>query len=209
MHLLGMPASPFVRKVRVMLLETGLDGRVELSAAPPAEEGAALIDGNPLGKIPTLIPDDSNWTLPDGGIYDSRVICEALDSLHDGPRMFPPGDKERWVVLRLQALADGIMDAAVVRTGERRRPAETQWAGQHQKQKRKIDRGLDVLETQVGTLGDPEGLSHIGAIAVACALSYLDFRYGDEDWRSGRPHLAAWFAAFEKRTSMQNTQLTD
>jgi glutathione S-transferase len=191
-------ASPFVRKVMAVAIETGLDTRIEpvkrlpSPVAPVAEVNA----DNPLGKIPCLVTDDGT------ALYDSPVICEYLDSLHDGPRMFPPSGADRWTALRRQALADGIMDAAVLARYESFvRPQEARWDIWIDNQKQKFRRGLDALETEGASLG----VVDIGTLAVACALGYLDFRYGDEDWRTGRPRLAAWFEQFAQRPAIAKT----
>ena len=133
--------SPYVRKVVVALAELGLDDRVEridtLVWDPATDIGAT----NPLGKVPALITDDG------AVLFDSPVICEYLNDLAGGP-MFPAG-AARWPALRLQALGDGILDAAILRLLESRRPAERQSADWMARQKRSVDRALDVLEGEV------------------------------------------------------------
>ena len=101
-------ASPYVRKARVVAIETGLMDDIELAevTTTPVGPDADLCADNPIGKIPTLVRDDG------GALFDSRVICEYLDSLHDGARMFPDSGDARWIALRRQSLADGILDAA-------------------------------------------------------------------------------------------------
>ena len=191
-------ASPFVRKVMAVAIETGLFERIEpvkrlpSPVAPVAEVNA----DNPLGKIPCLLTDDGM------ALYDSRVICEYLDSLHHGPRMFPPAGAARWAALRRQALADGIMDAGVLTRYETFvRPQEARWEAWIDNQKQKFRRGLDALEHEGASLG----VVDIGTLAIACALGYLDFRYPDEDWRAGRPRLAAWLEQFAQRPAIAQT----
>ncbi len=146
-------------------------------------------------------------TLDDGThLYDSPVICEYLDSLHGGPKMFPAAGPARWTALRRQALGDGMMDAAVARRGESRRPANEQSPSGMELQRAKVAAGLDVLEAEADKLGS--GID-IGLISIACALGYLDFRFASEDWRKGHPKLARWFEAFAKRPSMQSTVAKD
>ncbi len=190
-------ASPYARKVRVLAIETGLMGGIELAKVmvTPTSPDADLCADNPIGKIPTLVLDDGS------ALYDSRVICEYLDGLHAGAHLFPDNDDARWTAVRRQALADGILDSAVnTRYESFLRPEELRWADWVDNQMAKIRRSLDVLE------GEPMGDGvDIGTISVACALGYLDFRYSDERWRDSRPKLAAWFEKFAQRPSMSET----
>jgi glutathione S-transferase len=190
--------SPFVRKVMAVAIETGLDGRLEMvtPTMTPIKPDADLVKDNPLGKVPCLVTDAG------GVLYDSRVICEYLDSLHDGPKMFPPAGPARWTALRRQAEADGIMDAGVLGRYETfLRPEARRWPEWLDGQKGKFRRALDSLE------GEAEGFDtvDIGTISIGCALGYLDFRYGDEDWRATRPRLAGWFERFSERPAMART----
>lgn len=198
MRLISAGASPFVRKVRVLLIETGLDGKVELDAAAttPVKPDAKIVASNPLAKIPCLVTDDGQ------ALYDSRVICEYLDGLHAGAKMFPSG-AARWPALRRQALGDGIMDAGVLTRYETfLRPENLRWADWIAGQGGKIARGVDALAAEAGALN--KGID-IGAIACACALGYLDFRFPDMAWRDGRGALADWYEGFAARPSMQQT----
>ena len=190
-------ASPYVRKVRVLALETGLMGDIELAEVTitPTGPDAHLNSDNPIGKIPTLVRDDGD------ALYDSRVICEYLDGLHNGARLFPESGEARWTAARRQALADGILDAAVgTRYETFLRPEALRWPDWVDGQMGKVRRSLDVLEKE--TLADT---LDIGAISVACALGYLDFRYSDEGWRDSRPKLTAWYESFVARPSMTET----
>lgn len=196
MQLIYAAASPFARKVRVLAVETGLLERIELfdTAVLPTTLNERVNALNPLGKIPVLLTDDGQ------ALYDSRVICEYLDTLHQGTKLLPDG-AARWQVLRLAALADGLMDAALLARYERAaRPAELQWSAWLEGQLGKIQRALAELERQVGQLQGPLDLAQIG---VACALGYLDFRFADLDWRAAHPGLAAFQQAFAQRASMQ------
>lgn len=190
--------SPFVRKVVIQALETGLDSKIERITT--ATTDPALAKENPLSKVPSMTLDDGTH------LYDSPVICEYLDSLHGGPKMFPAAGPARWTALRRQALGDGMMDAAVARRGESRRPANEQSPAGMELQRAKVAAGLDVLEAEADKLGS--GID-IGLISIACALGYLDFRFASEDWRKGHPKLARWFEAFAKRPSMQSTVAKD
>ncbi len=201
MKLWYSPTSPFVRKVTVTALETGLHDRIERVAAELPEPRAEFLSDNPLGKVPTLITDEG---LP---LFDSRVICEYLDSLHDGHKLFPTEVPARWRTLRLMALGDGILDAAVLRRMETLRPEKEQSPAWIERQKTKVARGLDMLEREVPRF---HRLVTIGQITVACCLGWLDFRYGTaEDWRIGRPLVADWYSMFMSRPSMVATVPTE
>jgi glutathione S-transferase len=190
--------SPYARKVMVVAHERGLGERIELLHAntSPVDPNKDIGRENPLNKIPTL-------TLHDGSaLYDSRVIAEYLDSL-GGAKLFPPAGQPRWTALRQQALADGLLDAAILIRYERvLRPAEKQWTNWIDGQFVKFRAALDVMERDAANL---ETLT-IGPISVACALGYVDFRFGDENWRGTRPKLAAFYDKFCERPSMKTTQ---
>lgn len=196
MQLIYAAASPFARKVRVLAAETGLLERIELldTAVLPTTLNERVNALNPLGKIPVLLTDDGE------ALYDSRVICEYLDTLHQGAKLLPSG-ASRWQVLRLAALADGLMDAALLARYERSvRPAELQWPAWLDGQLGKVQRALTELERQVDLLQGPLDLAQIG---VACALGYLDFRFADLDWRAAYPDQAGFQQTFAQRASMQ------
>ncbi|MCB1809205.1 MAG: glutathione S-transferase family protein, partial [Candidatus Competibacteraceae bacterium] len=162
----------------------------------PVSPNAALNADNPIGKVPALVLDDGSV------LYDSPVICEYLDTLHTGPRWFPDGP-ERWDALRRQALADGILDAAVISRYEAAlRPEALRWDDWLSGQQQKIIRALDQLEQTCGQWGER---LDIGTLTIACALGYLDFRFADLDWRSEHPQLSAWFASFSQRPSIVST----
>lgn len=197
MKLRFSPASPFVRKVSVTLIETGLEDRVERIPTNVWDPATDITEANPLGKIPTLITDDGE------ALYDSPVICEYLDGLHDGPKLFPADGPARWRALRLQALGDGMADAGVLTRLEGRRPEEFQYDKWVERQTAAIFRAMDTLEADAdGLAGDEPTIGHI---AVGCALGWVDFRLPDLDWRPDRPALAEWFEAFSERPSMVRT----
>lgn len=188
--------SPFVRKVTVALHETGQMDKVELVTTDVWDPASDIASHNPLGKVPALVADD-------GTVYvESSMICEYLDSLHGGAKLYPVAGPDRWRVLRLQALADGIIGAAVDRIIETRRPEDKQWSGWHQRRGAAVARTLDLLEAEAGNLDDE---ANGATIAIGCALGYLDFRFDSENWREGRPKLAAWYEKFAARPSMQAT----
>ncbi|MFO1127936.1 MAG: glutathione S-transferase N-terminal domain-containing protein [Rhodospirillales bacterium] len=197
MKLYYSPTSPYVRKVSVVALETGLDANIERIPTNAHAPDAAFVAANPLSKVPALITDDGLV------LVDSPVICEYLDSLHGGRRLFPDQDPERWQALRRQALADGIADAAALCRMESLRPEalrSTQWT---ERQWSKVTRTLDMLTAEAAGFGD--GPPTIGDIAVGCTLGFLDFRFPEAAWRPGRPALAGWYEAFAARPSMQAT----
>jgi len=199
MKLCYAAASPFVRKVMVVLHETNQLADVEIMevATTPVAPNAGVSSRNPLSKIPAL-------ERPDGPVlYDSRVICAYLDDRANAG-LYPAG-ASRWETLTLEATADGIMDAAVLAVYERRvRPEDKQFDGWIDAQWGKITGGLAAVNANwMDKLAQPVNIGHI---AVGCALGYLDFRHADRNWRSGNENLADWFEAFESRASMAATR---
>ena len=198
MQLFRSPTSPFVRKVMVTLHETGQIDEVALvdAAGTPVAPGTMPVGQNPLGKIPTLVRDDGP------ALFDSRVICRYLDE-RAGAGLYPAA--RIWEVLTLEALADGVLEAAVLMVYESRlRPAELVYAPWVEGQWDKIARALDALEDR--WMSHLHGPLDMAQIAVGCALGYLDFRHEARDWRAGRPELAAWQAGFAARPAMQATR---
>ena len=199
MRLYYAPASPFVRKCLVVAAELGLRDRIELvpAAAHPVNRDKNVVAHNPLGKIPTLITDDGSV------LYDSRVICEYLNILGDG-NLIPRAGEARWTVLSAQALADGVMDAAVLTRYETfGRPEALRWQDWITGQLAKVTSGLDALESRAADFGDRVNL---GTIAFGCMLGYLDFRFASFGWRDGRPKASTWFEWFGARDSMMATR---
>jgi glutathione S-transferase len=205
MKLRHSPTSPFVRKVMVAAYETGLEPKLERvpTAVAPTKRNDEVARENPLVKIPSLTTDDGLV------IYDSAVICEYLDTQHDGAKLFPTAGKPRWVALRQQALGDGILDAAILGRYESLRPREFQWAEWIDAQLRKVRGALSALEMEceAGELAPIAGgaVPSIGQVTIGCALGYLDFRYASEAWRERHRRLAAWYEDFARRRSMQET----
>lgn len=183
------PASPFGRKVKIAASVLGLMDRIAVVVADTNDPAEPLRQQNPLGKIPTLV-------LPNGEtLFDSRVIVEYLDHLAGGGRLIPAGEA-RFAQLRLQALADGLCDAALLQVYETRfRPEEGRNAAWVANQASKVSRALTALE-----LAPPayEGAPRIGEIALACALGYLDLRFPGS-WRTEHAALVAWLDAFAAR----------
>jgi glutathione S-transferase len=204
MKLHWSPRSPFVRKVMIVAHERGLVSRIDCirTVAATSKPHAELMKDNPLSKIPTLVLDDGTV------IYDSPVICEyfdALGELEDAPKLFPADPKARLVALRRQALGDGFLDLLVLLRDERMRaqPSNAHLVSAAMR-KRAI---LESLEQEATELAAAP--FRIGHVAIGCALSYLDFRYADEDWREAHPRLAAWHATFAARPSVRATEPVD
>ena len=191
-------ASPYVRKVSVVAIETGLDKQIERvpTSVMPTKPNADIQKENPLAKVPSLTLDTGE------ALFDSPVICEYLDSLHSGPKMFPAAGPARWTALRRQALGDGILDAAILTRYEGTRPAQFQWPDWKDAQLAKVKTALASLEAEADKLGSTVD---IGTITIGCALGYLDFRFADLGWRKTAPKLAKWYEVFSARPSMKAT----
>ena len=196
MKLRYTPRSPYVRKVMVTAHELGFISRIEKITTDvlPTRPNIELSIENPLVKLPTLTTDDGYV------LYDSPVICEYLDSLHSGDKLFPILGPARWTALRRQALGDGILEALILCLYESRRPENLRWIDWHEGQIFKVHCALDALE-----LEDLEGPFDIGKLTIACALGYSDFRFPKNDWRRGRPRLQAWYSKVERRPSISET----
>lgn len=196
MKLLMSPASPFVRKVLVLLHETKqIDDVVMQSVqAGIGNTEAALKAANPVGKIPALVRDEGPT------LYDSRVICRFLDA-RAGAGLYP---ENGWDSLVLESTADALMDAAVLMVYEARfRPEEKQSVEWIENQWIKVEGALNALNSR--WLSHLEAPLDIGHIAVASALGYVDFRHDARNWRVGRDGLANWFERFSDRDSMRAT----
>ncbi|MDA3888692.1 MAG: glutathione S-transferase [Allgaiera sp.] len=198
MRLYHSPTSPYVRKVMVLLKETGQEADVELvpSAGTPVDAGSMPVAQNPLGKIPALERDAGP------ALYDSRVICRYLDD-RGGKGLYPAAPR-LWDTLTLEATADGILDAAILMVYEGRLRPETQrYEAWIEGQWAKVGRALDALESR--WMSHLQGPLDMGQIAVACALGYLDFRHAARDWRQGHDALAGWYEGISARDSLRTT----
>ncbi|MCC3244083.1 glutathione S-transferase [Methylocystis sp. WRRC1] len=183
-------ASPYARKIRIAADLLGLSDRIEIVAASTADPNDTLRTQNPLGKIPTLILEDGV------ALYDSRVIADYLDHVAGGGKLIPAEPSRRFEALRLQALGDGINDAALlIRYETATRPAALRDPAAIELQQGKIDRALASLEAS-----PLSGAPDIGHIAVACALGYLDLRF-EGAWRATHPRLVDWLAEFAKKVT--------
>lgn len=184
------PASPFGRKIRMAIAALGLDGHVQVEAADTADPQDSLRAQNPLGKIPILLLEDGT------ALFDSRVIVDFLNEA-DGRGVLIPMGPERYTVLVQQAMADGLLDAAILLVYEGRfRPADRHAPNWLAYQQDKVRRALDRFEHAPPERG--KAAPHIGEIALAAALGYLDLRFQGA-WRTTHPRLAQWLHAFEQR----------
>jgi glutathione S-transferase len=194
LKLIGTTNSPFVRKALACAITRGIEAQITLAPGNPHASPPELLAVNPLSKVPCLVTDDRV------ALFDSRVICEYLDSVGDMLALFPAHGAARWRALKMQAMADGIMDAAVACRGEQGRPRETARETAMARHRAAVTRTLDALEAE-----PPASHLDIGTIALACALGYLDFRFAAEPWRPGRPALAAWFETFAQHPGIART----
>ncbi|MDR6355962.1 glutathione S-transferase family protein [Pseudomonas oryzihabitans] len=201
MILYHTPASPFGRKVVVMLHETDLIEQVEVEIVQqtPLNPNRDVLDTNPAGKIPAL-------RLADGTcLHDSRVILDYLDTLHQRPPLIPRQGPERWRRLTLASLCDAMMEAAVqIRYESFMRPPGMQWKLWLDNQQEKIARALDYFERDA--IAELEGEFDVACLGMACLLGYLDFRIPTWAWRSDCPRIAAWYARVSERPSLQATR---
>ncbi len=198
MKLAYSAASPYVRKVMIVALETGLADRIEKMPTPvrPDQPNVAYGATNPLMKVPALTTDGGEV------LYDSRVICAYLDTLHSGRKLIPESGGARWKALRLEALGDGMTDAALlVRYETFLRPEALRWKEWTDGQAVKVGQALDQLESDIDQLA---GDLTIGQIAVISGIGWIRFR-NIVDPFAGRPKLKAWFEAVSERPSVKAT----
>jgi glutathione S-transferase len=199
MKLAYSPTSPYVRKVMVLLHETGQldDVTLETMHTTPIGPDATLLPKNPLGKVPALERDEGPT------LYDSRVICAYLDD-RAGGKLYGTGARH-WDTLTLEATADGILDAALLMVYETRmRPEGARMQEWVEGQWGKVERALSALNTR--WMSHLQGPLDMGQIAVGCAVGYVEFRHGARNWRRGNDALSAWFDTFDSRPAMQATQ---
>lgn len=198
MKLLGSLTSPYARKARIALAEKKIDYAFEIH--DPWDEKSRVADANPLGKVPVLVLDD------DSTLFDSRVIVEFLDSVSPISRLIPTNNREKIEVKRWEALADGVLDAAVAVVLERRRPAKQRSAAMIQRQMDKIERGVAVMARDLAEKPWCTGNAFtLADIACGVALGYLDFRHGTFDWRVQHASLAKLAAKLAERPSFADT----
>ncbi len=203
MKLFWSSRSPFVRKVMVFAHECGLAGRIECTRTLVAmnKPNTDLLKINPTGKIPTLLLDDGS------ALYDSTVICEYLDSLHNGAKLFPASGAARWTALRRHALGNNLLDNLMLWRNELLRPQAQQSPETLAAFETKVRNAAAALDREADDLGAaPVGIGHV---AIACALSYADFRFFHLGWRRDNARIARWFDAFAQRPSMIETAHVD
>ncbi len=190
------PRSPYVRKVMIAAHEMGLTDRLHIvrTVVGGTKPHLELMRDNPLGKIPTLVLEDGTV------LYDSPVIIEYLDRLHDRLKLYPSAWPERLVALRRHALGQGMLDSALPWLSERFRPADKQSQPHMDLWRTKLVACVDALEGEADALAD-SGFT-VGHLAIGVALDYLDFRFGELAWRESHPRLAAWHATFDARPSV-------
>lgn len=184
--------SPYARKVRVAAYETGLGDEVEWMTLTREERSEVVPEFNPLGKVPVAVLDSGQI------LYDSPVICAYVDSLNNGPKLIPEEGDERWAVLTLEALGDGLGEAVIAVSQEVQKPDDKRTDAVVARQMGKATGAMALLDKQVGDFNDPPLM---GEISVACALGYMEYRDVIPGWREDFPALAAWYVEILKRQS--------
>ena len=197
------PRSPYVRKVLIVAHEAGLADRIETvrTVVAAADPNTELMKQNPQSRLPTLVLADGTV------IYDSVVICEYLDTLHGGEKLFPADWPERLVALRRHALGDGMLDTMLMWRGEVLRPAASQSIKHMQAWRLKTNVSVDMLEEEADALAASR--FSIGHVTIGVALGYVDFRFPELAWRDGHPRLARWYESFTARPSVKATEPVD
>ena len=195
MRLIGSPTSPFVRKVRVLLIEKGFDD-IEVENVNAFEDPKELLVHNPMSRVPVMV-------LTNGvAFYDSKLIVDYIESNMQGPKFVPESGASRWFVLQAQAHADTMIDVAIRAMLERKRPAEKQMKEKIIRDEIAVARGI-VAAAKIVKGMEPQ--LNLGHIAIACALGYIDFRLSHIKWRDRHPELSAWYQEMRLRASMQST----
>lgn len=203
MKLIGSLTSPYVRKVRIVLAEKKIEYDFELQS--PWSDDSVVPDFNPLGKIPVLLLDDGT------PLFDSRVIVEYLDNMAPNNKLLPSPNRERTEAKRWEALADGVLDAAVAARQESQRPRQEQSQACISRQHQKIQRSLDFMAKELGEQGFCLGgvTPTLADLATGTALGYLIFRFPMVDWQAAHPNLARLYDKLMQRPSFAETQPTD
>lgn len=197
MKLFYSSTSPYVRKVTILAIETGLESKIERITTISGPMGE-IAKSNPLGKVPTLLRDNGE------AVYDSAIICEYLDGLNSGKKMIPENPEDRIKVLCLQSLADGATDAGILRMLESRRPANEQSPSWIKRQQLAFQQSFTVMDQSVDYFTRDIDLAQISFCAT---IGWFDFRLSDEfNWRADCPALADWYAAFSARPSVMATE---
>lgn len=198
MKLIASLTSPYVRKIRIVLAEKKIDCDLVLDS--PWVEGNQVAAVNPLGKIPVLVLDDEST------LYDSRVIAEYLDTVAPNNRLIPASGRERISVKRWEALADGVLDAAVAAFLEAKRPDGERSPSWIERQRGKVNQALKVMSDDLGEQPWCHGSSFsLADIAVGCALGYVSFRLGDIPWSEQYPRLSQLYEKLMQRPAFAET----
>ena len=198
MKLIGSYTSPFVRKISILLLEKGITFEFVNEQPYHAETGVAQY--NPLGKVPALVTDDGEtW-------FDSPIIAEYIELLGIAPAMVPREPKAALAIKQIEALADGIMDAALVSVREQARPAAQQSEAELVRQREKISRSLDMCEQLLQDGKLKTDALNLATIAIACAIGYLNFRRVSPGWCVDRPLLVKLAETLFSRESFARTE---
>jgi glutathione S-transferase len=199
MKLIGSSASPYVRKVRIVMAEKKLDYTFALEDVWSAD--TTIMQSNPLGKVPCLIMEDG------GAMFDSRVIVEYLDTLTPVGKLIPPNGRERAEVKCWEALADGVLDAAIlIRLEKMQRPVALQSAAWIARQMDKVTAGLSALSTGLADKPFCSGTHYtLADVATGCALGWISFRFPEIDWRADHPNLAKLFDKLSERVSFKDS----
>lgn len=198
MKLLGSLTSPFVRKVRVVMVEKKLDFEFVLEDVWSAESQIQAF--NPIGKVPCLVTEDGS------SLFDSRVIVEYLDSISPVGRLLPQGNRDRIATKHWEAIGDGLLDAGVAIVIERRRPEHLRSADWIDRQAQKIIGALNLMEDRLDAHHFCMGVNFsLADVSVGCSLGFLDFRMPELNWRENHPHLAALYERLAARPSFATT----
>lgn len=188
--------SPFARKCRIVVREKGLLSRVDEIIADPYSNDPALVSANPIAQVPALVADD-------GTVFtDSPIICAYLDEIGAGARLMPASGPEHWRVRRLAALADGVLEMGVKLVLEKRRPEHERSPSWMERWRAGLERGLDAVEAAI----QPGQGADMAGITIASAVTWIEFRHPEIDWRPGRPKIAVIQAKLEERESFQQTR---
>jgi glutathione S-transferase len=184
--------SPYARKIRVAAIESGLGDEVEWVTLTREERAELVPAMNPLGKVPVAVLDSGQVLL------DSPVICAYVDSLNEGPKLIPVYGEDRWKVLTLEALGDGLGEAVIAVSQESQKPDDKRTDAVVDRQAGKAANAMAVLDKQAGDFNDPPLM---GEISVACALGYMEYRDVIPGWRETYPALSSWYVEILKRQS--------
>ena len=192
--------SPYGRKVYVMAIEKGLKNQVELVLEDMKNKTPELLKANPIGAVPTLIPDKGR------PLFDSPVIAEYIDSLNKAPRLIPGGKTKKLYVYKISAVADAMTEMAVALFYENQKAEEMREEAKIKKNQDALKRCFKYLDKEVKRFSKELNMAQI---AVGAALGYIGFRHPDLDWKTKNQKLAEWFAEFSKRPSMKETEPRD